>query len=93
MRRGRTDDNQAAIIAALRRCGARVESLASVGGGVPDLLVGHRSRLLLIEVKDGRKPPSARALTPDQVQWHSQWAGYPVHVVESVEQAIGVLQS
>ena len=36
----KVDDNQAAIVEALRSLGASVESLAAVGKGVPDLLVG-----------------------------------------------------
>jgi hypothetical protein len=39
-------------------------------------------------VKDGRKPPSARALTPDQREWIAGWRGGQVWVVHSVEQAI-----
>jgi hypothetical protein len=31
-----------------------------VGRGVPDLLVGWRGTNLLLEVKDGNKPQSAR---------------------------------
>jgi hypothetical protein len=71
-------------------CGASVQSLASVGRGCPDLLVGFKGRNLLLEVKDGRKPPSARELTDDQKKWHGGWLGN-VRVVESVEQAIAAL--
>lgn len=42
-RAARTDANQTAIVEALRKCGASVQSLAAVGKGVPDLLVGLRS--------------------------------------------------
>lgn len=86
MRRApRTDANQAAIVAELRRRGAFVASLAGAAGGIPDLLVAHRGRWLLIEVKDGAKKPSARRLTPAQVSWHAQAAavGAAVHIVES----------
>jgi hypothetical protein len=67
-----------------------VQSLASVGDGVPDLLVGvpGLKTLLLIEVKDGSKPPSARGLTEDQKRWHEAWQGYPVYVVTSVPEAL-----
>lgn len=46
--------------------------------------------LWLIEVKDGEKPPSARKLTPDQIEWHKNWAS-PVYVVNSVDEAIAVV--
>ena len=86
-RAAKVDANQAAIVEALRACGASVQSLAAVGKGVPDLLVGLRTRNYLIEVKDGSKPPSARKLTPDQVQWHTKWAGQ-VLTVTSPEDAL-----
>jgi hypothetical protein len=92
MRRApRTDSNHGAIVACFRACGARVLSLAGLGDGVPDLLVEKGGRLILVEVKDGKKPPSARKLTPDQEKWHAEWAGAPVYVVEDIEQAVGVL--
>ncbi len=87
-RAARTDDNQAGIVSALRKCGATVQSLAAVGAGVPDLLVGFRGWTLLLEVKDGSKPPSARKLTPDQERWHGGWRGAPVRVVDSVDAAL-----
>lgn len=85
-RAARTDRNQAEIVEALRRCGASVQSLASVGGGVPDLLVGFKGQTLLIEVKDGQKPPSGRELTQDQAEWFFDWQGAPVWVITDVSQ-------
>ena len=46
---------------------------------------------LVDEIKDGDKPPSRRTLTPDQVEWHRQWDGYPVHIVESVSEALAIV--
>jgi hypothetical protein len=86
-RAARTDANQTQIVEALRKCGASVQSLAAVGKGVPDLLVGLRGRNYLLECKDGDKPPSARKLTPDQEQWHLKWAGQ-VLTVTSAEDAL-----
>ena len=65
-----------------------VQSLAEVGKGVPDLLVGIHGRLLLVECKDGSKPPSHRKLTPEQEAWHAAWAGFPVWVVTNIDQAL-----
>jgi hypothetical protein len=89
-RAAKVDANQTEIVKALRQVGASVQSLASTGKGVPDLLVGFRGKNLLLEVKDGGKVKSARKLTPDQVAWHQDWRGH-VAVVESVEQAIKIL--
>jgi hypothetical protein len=42
---------------------------------------------LLLEIKDGAKPPSARQLTDDERKWHAEWRGH-ADVVDSVEQAL-----
>ena len=84
MTRSKADANQPQIVAAFRRMGATVQHLHAVGQGCPDLLVGYRGRNLLVEVKDGNKPPSKRALTNPQVEWHQGWRGSVV-VVESIE--------
>lgn len=88
----RVDANQGAIVSALRTIGCFVQSLAMVGGGVPDLLCGCRGRWHLFEVKDGAKPPSARALTPAEAKWHAAASRHaPVHVVASAEEALAVV--
>jgi hypothetical protein len=62
-----------------------------VGKGCPDLLVysPFLGRNLLLEVKDGNKPPSKRRLSVRQQQWHSDWPA-DVYVVNSVEEALKV---
>lgn len=89
-RAARTDRNQAEIVEALRKLGASVEVLSGRGDGVPDLLVGHEGRNLLVEVKDGLAKPSARTLTSRQVEWHRQWTGQAA-IVASVEEAIALV--
>lgn len=64
-----------------------MQSLAATGKGCPDLLVGYRGSNFLLEVKDGKKSPSQRNLTDDQVQWHLHWRGQ-VTVVENPADAI-----
>lgn len=86
-RAAKVDDNQAEIVAALRKIGASVTVTSAVGNGFPDLAVGWRGMTTLLELKDGSKPPSARKLTPEQEKWHANWRGQ-VAVVETVEQAI-----
>ena len=63
---GRTDANQPQVVKALRDAGATVAITSMVGDGFPDLVVGFRGETLLIEVKDGSKPKSEQALTPDE---------------------------
>lgn len=74
-RAARVDSNHAAIVAALRAAGCSVQSLASVGGGVPDLLVGRAGRNYLLEVKDGGQPESRRRLTTHEAKWRDGWRG------------------
>lgn len=87
----RVDDNQAAIVSALRQMGATVQSIAAVGAGAPDLLVGYRGTNWLLEVKDGAKVPSKQKLTPAEREWHDQWRGH-VTIVRSVADALAVLR-
>lgn len=89
-RAAKVDANQAEIVAALRKVGASVTPIHMVGNGCPDLLVGFRGRTVVMEVKDGSKPPSARKLTEDEVMWFGSWKG-EAHVVETAEQAISLL--
>ena len=90
-RAAKIDDNQNEIVKALRQSGASVQTLAAVGQGVPDILVGYRGRNLCVEIKDGGKCPSKRKLTADQVKWHSEWKGQ-VCVVESVDEAVALIK-
>lgn len=82
------DSNQADIVEAFRKCGASVHSLAPVGDGVPDLLLGICGYTMLVEVKDGDKVPSAQRLTSDQQRWIRAWKGSPVHVIRSPAEAV-----
>jgi len=84
-RHGRIDANQHDIVDALRSVGASVVSLASIGDGCPDLLVGWRERNYLLEVKDGNKPVSQQALTPDQLAWVNAWRGQWARVTTIAE--------
>ena len=89
-RAARIDANQPDIVEALRGVGASVQPLHTVGEGCPDLLVAFRMVNYVIEVKDGAKPPSARKLTPDQIDWHDAWRA-PVFIVETVADALRVI--
>lgn len=91
----RVDANHTQVVMALQTAGATVQSLAAVGQGVPDLLVGFQGKTILMEIKDGEKPPSARRLTEQQLKWHGAWRGGPVAIVDGVDaalRALGVLK-
>ncbi len=75
----------------LRKCGATVQTLAAIGKGCPDLLVGYKGVNHLVEIKDGQKPPSARTLTEDQAAWHMNWRGGKPVVVLGTEDVFRLL--
>ncbi len=87
-RAAKIDRNQPEIVAALRKAGALVYPMHQMGGGFPDLLVCFRGVYRLLEVKDGALPPYRRALTVDQVRFHSIW---PVTVVKDVDEALAAI--
>ncbi|MCE9565825.1 MAG: hypothetical protein K8U57_27690 [Planctomycetes bacterium] len=84
------DENQSEIVDLFRKMGASVEPTHSMGCGFPDLLVGILGFNWLVEVKNGKKRPSERRLTPDQAEWHEAWNGHVI-VIETVEQAIAFI--
>ena len=90
-RAARVDENQGLIVKALRACGATVRIITQ-GDGMPDLLVGYRGHTILMEVKDGNKPPSARQLTTAEQIFFDQWTGGKLFIVNSVEEALDVLK-
>ena len=89
-RAAKVDGNQGDIVAALEAVGASVQSLAAVGNGCPDLLVGFRGTNFVIEVKDPAQPANKRRLNSHQKPWHAEWRGR-AHLVETVEQALLVV--
>ena len=82
-RAAKVDANQSSIVSAFRTMGATVALTHSAGEGFPDLVVGYRGVNLLVEVKDGSLPPSARKLTGPQVKFHNDWRGQ-ICVVKNV---------
>ena len=90
--RGRTDANQAEIVHYLRkRCGCTVQSLAEIGHGCPDILVGVRGSNLAFEIKDPQQPPSKRQLTYEEQLWHENWNGQ-IDTVTSLEEILEIVR-
>lgn len=87
----RSDLNQTEIVKALRKCGAQVAITSQVGNGFPDLTICIASINILVEIKDGRKPPSQQKLTEAEQKFHDSWLG-PLHVVRSVDEALELIK-
>ncbi len=90
-RAAKTDSNHQEIVAAFRKFGCSVLHLASVGGGCPDICIGLNHKSALVEIKDGKKPPSARALTKDEQKFHEEWKG-SLFIVEDLEDVINLVR-
>jgi hypothetical protein len=90
----KVDKNQPLIVRDLRKAGAMVQSLAEIGQGVPDLLVGWQGKNFLFEVKDPMQPPSRQRLTPHEQTWHALWqTGGQVHVIRTTEDALKIMRN
>jgi len=87
----RRNANEEQIVSALEACGAFVKKIND--GGTFDLLVWYRGHTLLLEVKDGRKSPSARELSPAEQKFHDSWPGDNLHIVLSPEDALALLKA
>ncbi len=85
----RKDANQDEIVKTLRKVGALVHILNQ--GQIPDLLVGFRRKLFLLECKDGNKVPSARKLRAGQQAFADVWSDFPVFKVESIDDALSAI--
>lgn len=81
----KVDANHRAVVDAFEQLGCNVLDLAAVGKGCPDLLVLCRSRLGLVEIKDGDKVKSAQKLTPQQVAFHERWQSAPLFIVRTLD--------
>lgn len=86
-KRSRTDNNQKAIVAALRAAGASVLITSGLGHGAPDLFVSWSNKTVAVEIKDGDNAK----LTPDELKFMQEWKG-EYHVIRSVEAALALLK-
>ena len=85
----RRDANHSEIVRALEQIGCSVLDLSRVGGGCPDLLVARNGRTMLLEIKDGAKPPSRRRLRGNQQDFFARWNG-EAYRVTTVDEAMEV---
>ena len=85
-RNARTDQNHQEIVAAFRKLGASVLSLANLGRGVPDLLVAWCGVTMLVEVK----APKGKE-TEDQLRFFEGWQGQ-IFIVRDTEGVLTVVR-
>lgn len=81
------DANADVIVSALRAAGCIVRFVQfTYASGCPDLLVGFRGMTYLLEVKG----PRGR-LSKEQAEFIAEWAGGPVAVVRTVDEALAAV--
>jgi Holliday junction resolvase len=75
--------------------GCTVWDAAGGHGGIPDLIIGFGNVTILVEVKDGKKPPSERKLTGAQLEFFNrmQGANFVCYDIKQAEEIMSSLQS
>ena len=89
-RAAKIDSNQNEIVEALRRCGASV-LITSQLKNCFDILVGYNGINYIVEIKDGKKPPSQRKLTEGEIKFMENWKGGKYYIIESIEDAFEMI--
>lgn len=89
-RAAKIDSNQNEIVEALRRCGASV-LITSQLKNCFDILVGYNGINYIVEIKDGKKPPSQRKLTPGEQLFKENWKGGKYYVITSIEEVLNLI--
>lgn len=84
-RAAKVDASHEAIVSALRAAGASVQSLAPVGKGCPDAMVGYQGTTYTLEFKAGR---TSKAVRERQEKWRAEWRGSPVVTVFTPDEAL-----
>jgi len=93
-RNARVDANQSEIVKALRKHGAHVLITSQLKNAF-DILVGYKGKLYIVEIKDGSKVKSNRKLTQGEQKCADGFesVGVTYHVIESVEQALEMINN
>jgi hypothetical protein len=86
----KTDGPHASVRDGLRACGCQVWDCSKYGGGFPDLLVSHRGRLWLLEVKNPERSKGRRELRGQQADFYAKFSEH-TRIVMSLDDALAVL--
>lgn len=88
----RVDANQSEIIRTFQQLGCVVDDVSALGALGYDLVVLHPAtgRMWKVEIKNGNKPPSAQALTPNEAL-QQRLSGSRYVVINSTAAAIRLI--
>lgn len=83
----RLDKNHKELCEIYRQNGCGIISLATLGKGIPDILVEfpRNGGLALVEIKSGNN-----GLTPDQEKFHAGWPGH-IWIVRNISEVNAML--
>lgn len=84
----RVDNAHGEIRDGLRQLGYPVWDCARHGDGFPDLLVGYLGKFILLEIKS-----PGEDLNDRERNFHSIFDGYPVYVIQILDDAIAVINA
>lgn len=83
----KVDESQKKLVPFLRAHGASFQSMAPLGKGAPDGLIGFLGVTDLAEFKTGTGKVSA-----NQITWHREWRGSPVVVLRTEADCLTLLE-
>jgi len=89
-RAAKVDDNQKDIVKLFRKHGWYVLIISQLKNCC-DIIVSKRGRTVAIEIKDGKKAPSARKLSEGELKFKNEWQG-EYALVETEEDALKVIK-
>lgn len=101
MRSAKIDDSQRELVPFLQAHGATFQSLATVGKGCPDGIVGFMGVTAVVEFKTPRTPPKTSRRVPRarkatrtvlaQAEWSARWKGSTVVILRTREDCTEML--
>lgn len=87
-RAARIDKNHKKIVDGLKAVGATVQSMASLGKGCPDILVGYHGLNFVFEIKN--PDASGAGLTAWEADWMNRWRGQK-DIVWTLDEALEII--
>ena len=88
------DDNHDEIVDEFKRLGCGVKDVHDLPNFV-DIIICYKSATVMVEIKDGAKPASARKLTSGEKKFSDEWIakGGKWACIETIEQANELVKS
>ena len=84
----RKDDNHKEISLTFERLGWSVLDIYQIPN-CADIIVGKWNHSIVIEIKDGSKPPSKRKLTQGEISFRDRWRG-DYRIVTCIQDVIDI---